>query len=160
MFEVLVFVYENYWQGDACPERPQLERKLSAVGFEPGEIRDALTWLAGLTLATRHTRDVPPPMETLPEGLPHSLRVYSAAEQDHLGAEGLGFVGFLESAGVLPVPLREIVIDRAMAVSGDPVLALDDLKIIILMLFWSLGTELDALILDELCDDTTSRVAH
>ncbi|PZQ57949.1 MAG: DUF494 domain-containing protein, partial [Variovorax paradoxus] len=23
MFEVLVFVYENYWRGDACPE-PQL----------------------------------------------------------------------------------------------------------------------------------------
>ncbi|MDB5874544.1 MAG: hypothetical protein JWQ07_3986, partial [Ramlibacter sp.] len=20
MFEVLVFVYENYWRGDACPE--------------------------------------------------------------------------------------------------------------------------------------------
>ncbi|HEX2546536.1 MAG TPA: DUF494 family protein, partial [Ramlibacter sp.] len=28
MFEVLVFVYENYWRGDACPELHQLERKL------------------------------------------------------------------------------------------------------------------------------------
>ncbi|MFM2426881.1 MAG: hypothetical protein RL707_707, partial [Pseudomonadota bacterium] len=28
MFEVLVFVYENYWRGDACPELEQLGRKL------------------------------------------------------------------------------------------------------------------------------------
>ncbi|TAL72551.1 MAG: DUF494 family protein, partial [Burkholderiaceae bacterium] len=29
MFEVLAFVYENYWRGDACPELTQLGRKLS-----------------------------------------------------------------------------------------------------------------------------------
>ncbi|HSH91677.1 MAG TPA: DUF494 family protein, partial [Ramlibacter sp.] len=38
MFEVLVFVYENYWRGDACPELQQLGRRLSAHGFEPDEI--------------------------------------------------------------------------------------------------------------------------
>ena len=55
--------------------------------------------------------------------------------------------------------MREIVIDRAMAAPGDPV-CLDDLKIIILMVYWSLGEEPDALVLDELCDDTTDRIAH
>ena len=34
MFEVLVFVYENYWRGDACPELEQLGRKLSAAGLK------------------------------------------------------------------------------------------------------------------------------
>ena len=29
MFEVLVYVYENYWRGDACPELEHLERKLT-----------------------------------------------------------------------------------------------------------------------------------
>ena len=38
MFEVLVFVYENYWRGDSCPELEQLGRKLSAHGFEADEI--------------------------------------------------------------------------------------------------------------------------
>ena len=37
MFEVLVFVYENYWRGDACPEIQHLGRKLSAAGFEQEE---------------------------------------------------------------------------------------------------------------------------
>ena len=39
MFEVLVFVYENYWRGDACPELQQLGRKLSAHGFEAEPVK-------------------------------------------------------------------------------------------------------------------------
>ena len=49
-------------------------------------------------------------------------------------------------------------LDRAMAAPGDPV-SLDDLKIIVLMVYWSFGEEPDALVLDELCDDA-DRVAH
>ena len=40
MFEVLVYLYENYWRPDACPEPKQLSRKLSAVGFESEEIQE------------------------------------------------------------------------------------------------------------------------
>jgi Smg protein len=163
MFEVLVFVYENYWRGDACPELPQLGRKLSAVGFEQDEIREALAWLDGLNSATHATQIVlgQPQGETPSMLAPSdgSLRVYSVAEQDHLGAECLGFLSFLSDAGILPSHLREIVIDRAMAANGRPV-ALDELKIIVLMVYWSSGVELDSLVLDELCDDTQSRVAH
>ncbi len=178
MFELLVFVYENYWRGDACPELHQLGRKLSAHGFEPEEIHDALVWLDGLTTATQAAQSIrltPEPEAAVtgipPQGLPvsddcspnrqspHSLRVYSVAEQDHLGAACLGFIRFLESSGVLPAAMREIVIDRAMAAPGDPV-SLDELKIIVLMVYWSFGQEPDALVLDELCDDTAHRVAH
>lgn len=174
MFEVLVYVYENYWQGDACPELPQLGRKLSAAGFEAEEIHAALVWLAGLNIAAQATQiylpvDTPPLPEQdaatpLPAQLaqpqsPGSLRVYSIIEQEHLGAQALGFVSFLESAGVLPPHMREIVLDRSMAAPGNP-LTLDDLKIIVLMVYWSFGEEPDALVLDELCDDTEFRLAH
>ena len=166
MFEVLVFVYENYWRGDACPELPQLGRKLTAAGFEAEEIEEALVWLDGLNLAaqgSQPTADAAQPALTSPAPLslqsPGSLRIYSIAEQDHLGAECLGFVSFLESSGVLPAHMREIVLDRSMAAPGDPV-SLDDLKIIILMVYWSFGEEPDALVLDELCDDRSERVAH
>lgn len=173
MFEVLVYVYENYWQGDACPELHQLSRKLTAVGFEAEEIQAALVWLNGLNIAAQNTQvglpdgsavnapelalvNTPPGFVTQSAG---SLRVYSVAEQDHMGAQALGFVSFLEASGVLPPHMREIVIDRAMAAPGDP-LALDDLKIIVLMVYWSFGEEPEALVLDELCDDTEFRVAH
>jgi Smg protein len=160
MFEVLVFVYENYWRGDACPEPHALERKLSAHGFEPDEIHEALVWLDGLKLAAE---TIDPPADAglpwPPEPATGSMRVYSIAEQDRLGAACLGFVSFLESSGVLPAALREIVIDRAMAAPGDS-MTLDALKIIVLLVYWRFGHEPDALILDELCDDTEDRVAH
>ncbi len=164
MFEVLVYVYENYWRGNACPELPQLERKLNAVGFDADEIRAALLWLDGLNLAAQSTLWLDAPATGskghLPSSQsPDSMRVYSVAEQNHLGADCLGFVSFLESAGVLPPPMREVVLDRAMAVTGEP-MALDDLKIIILMVYWSFGEEPDALVLDELSDDNSERIAH
>ena len=160
MFEVLVFVYENYWRGDACPELQQLGRKLSAAGFEVDDIQQALHWLDGLNLASHNTEliDI---SQSVPEHhteSAHSLRVYSVAEQDHLGAECLGFINFLEAAEVLSPHMREIVLDRAMAIPGHP-MALDDLKIIVLMVYWSVGLEPDALVLDELCDDN-DRIAH
>ncbi|HEY8356952.1 MAG TPA: DUF494 domain-containing protein [Ramlibacter sp.] len=160
MFEVLVYVYENYWRGDACPELHQLERKLSAHGFEPDEIQQALVWLDGLNVAAEN---ITLPPESEPEWSPQagdaSMRVYSVAEQDRLGARCLGFIHFLESSGVLPAALREIVVDRAMATPADEV-ELDALKIIVLMVYWRFGHEPDALILDELCDDCEGRLAH
>lgn len=169
MFDVLVFVYENYWRGDACPQWDHLERKLSAVGFEAQEISEALAWLSGLSLATRNTElahgvKVPTSDGSALQGAaigqsPGSMRVYSVAEQYRLGSECLGFITFLESSNVLPAHMREIVVDRAMASNADT-LCLEDLKIIVLMVYWSFGEEPDALVLDELCDDASDRVAH
>ena len=164
MFEVLVYVYENYWQGDACPALPQLGRKLSAVGFERDEIQDALIWLDGLNTAAQTTQIcLPQAVAGFKEDMQaqhiSSMRVYSVSEQEQIGSDALGFVSFLESSGVLPPNMREIVVDRAMAAHDSPV-ALDDLKIIVLMVYWSFGQELDALVLDELCDDATDRIGH
>ena len=174
MFEVLVYVYENYWHGAACPEFDRLGRKLMAAGFEAEEIHEALIWLDGLNIAAKGTQislpdapdavagealDTRSPSARMQPQSSNSLRIYSVAEQAHLGAQSLGFVCFLETSGVLPPHMREIVMDRAMAAPGDPV-SLDDLKIIVLMVYWSFGEEPDALVLDELCDDTEGRLAH
>ncbi len=152
MFDVLVYLYENYWRADACPDQEQLARKLTAVGFENDEIREALSWLSGLNLITQHC--------SVPQA-DGSLRVYTAAERDHLGDASIGFLSFLESAGVLSAVMREIVVDRAMATGAtEGTLSLDDLKIIVLMVFWSRGEEPDALILDELFVDPDDRLIH
>jgi Smg protein len=150
MFDVLVYLYENYWRPDACPDHDQLSRKLTAVGFESDEIQEALHWLDGLAdTAQGYTG----------EQSPGAMRLYSDRELDSLGETSIGFVSFLESAGVLPPPMREMVIDRAMAAGGSP-LDLDDMKVIILMVFWSLGEEPDALILDELFVAPEERLIH
>ena len=150
MFDVLVYLYENYWRPDACPEPRQLRRKLSAVGFESEEIQDALRWLDGLAGTAESVTGTQAAA---------SMRIYTEAEQEALGENSIGFISFLESAGVLPPPMREMVIDRATAIGGGPI-DLDDLKVIVLMVFWSLGEEPDALILDELFVDPEDRLIH
>ncbi len=150
MFDVLVYVYENYWRPDACPDHDQLTRKLSAVGFESEEIEDALAWLDGLAQGAR--------TDTRAQSS-HGMRVYTAGERDLLGDESIGFISFLESSGVLPPLMREMVLDRAKA-AGERPIDLEDLKVIVLMVFWSLGEEPDALILDELSLSPEQRQIH
>ena len=150
MFDVLVYLYENYWRPDACPEPKQLSRKLSSVGFEPEEIADALRWLDGLATSAQGSTGSP---------VQGSMRIYTEQEHEVLGQDSIGFIAFLESAGVMPAPMREMVIDRALAVGSGP-MELEDLKIIVLMVFWSLGEEPDALVLDELFDDSEERIIH
>lgn len=150
MFDVLVYVYENYWRPDACPDHDLLTRKLSAVGFENDEIQEALSWLDGLALVAQSHPDAQSP---------GSLRVYTDAERELMGDESIGFISFLESSGVLPPAMRELVLDRAKAIQAGPV-ALEDLKVIVLMVFWSLGEEPDALILDELFVSAEQRLIH
>jgi Smg protein len=150
MFDVLVYLYENYWRPDACPEPKQLSRKLSAVGFEPDEIQDALRWLDGLADTAESCTDSP---------VRGSIRIYTAQEQDVLGEACMGFICFLESAGVMPAAMREMVVDRALAAGGSPI-ELEEFKIIVLMVFWSLGEEPDALVLDELFVDPEDRLIH
>jgi Smg protein len=150
MFDVLVYVYENYWRPDACPDNEQLTRKLSAVGFESEEIEDALAWLDGLAKGASS--------DTQAQSA-HGMRVYTDAERELLGEDSIGFITFLESSGVLPATMREMVLDRAKAVGEGPI-DLDDLKVIVLMVFWSLGEEPDALILDELSVSPEQRSIH
>jgi len=150
MFDVLVYVYENYWRPDACPDHDQLTRKLSAVGFEGEEIEDALVWLDGLVQGMQ--------AEVVNQSA-LGMRVYTDAERELLGEESIAFISFLESSGVLQPAMREIVVDRAKAV-GEGAIELDDLKVIVLMVFWSLGEEPDALILDELSVSVEQRSIH
>lgn len=151
MFDVLVYVYENYWRPDACPGPEQLSRKLSAVGFESDEIEEALHWLDGLSAQASR-----PELTPQASG---SHRVYTPGELEALGHESVAFISFLESAGVLTPALREVVVDRAVA-AGPGTIDIEDLKIIVLMVFWNLGEEPDALILDELFVDDQDRLIH
>jgi Smg protein len=155
MFDILVYLYETYYRPDACPEPAALARKLSAVGFDDVEISEALVWLTDLTEAaeTEHS-DV---------ALSTGTRFYVRQEVDALGSDAVGFIQFLESAGVLDAVQREVVIERALALEESPV-GLGKLKIIVLMLLWSQGKEPDALMFDDLFgdddDEQSPRLLH
>jgi Smg protein len=154
MFDILVYLYETYYRPDACPEPAALARKLSAVGFDDVEITEALDWLNGLTEMAE--------ADMLDTAASTGTRFYARQEIDELGSAAIGFIIFLESAGVLGPVQREIVIERALAADESPV-TLGKLKIIVLMLLWSQGKEPDALMFDDLFggdDEQAPRLLH
>ena len=142
MFDVLVYLFHNYYTPQACPTADVLAKRLAAAGFEDDEIDDALQWLMGLAQTTEHCVE-------LAHHAGNGTRVYAALEQQRLSPEARGFITFLENTEVLVAPLREIVIERAMACDETPV-NLDRIKIIALMVLWSQEAEVDHLILEEL----------
>lgn len=152
MVDVLVYLFENYYTPEACPDPQTLVHKLSAAGFEAEEIRDALSWLNGLASVTQTIRPLATPDH-------NSTRIFTTQESDRLGAENIGFLYFLESAEVLSPLLREIVIERALAVE-EASIPLELLKVIVLMVLWSQQADVDALILEELLDEGGARQVH
>ena len=145
MFDILVYLFENYVHADACPEPAQLARKLTAAGFEEDEIADALEWLSGL----RQLSDADRPPHC---ARPGSLRVYGEDELRRLGVECRGFLLFLENAGILDAECREMIVERALAL-GEPEIELENLKVIVLMVLWQQDRPINGLILDELLNE-------
>lgn len=152
MFDILVYLFENFFHADACPEPEQLALKLSAAGFEDEEISEALQWLDGL-------------QEVGAGSLPaiaadnDSARCFSPEELAKLDTECRGFLAFLESAGVLNPLTRELILERAMALFDHSV-SLSKLKIIVLMVLWNQHQAMDTLILEELLSGNDTRYLH
>lgn len=153
MIDILVYLFENYLP-DACPEPTILARKLSAAGFEQDEISEALTWLDGLDRSEAV-------MVRLRPG--SGIRLYDEEEQARLPLECRGFLAFLEQAGTLDPELRELVVERALALTDQEV-PLPKLKVIVLTVMWRRQCEFDALVLEELLteveDEDGERLFH
>lgn len=152
MFEVLVYLFESYYHHEAYPDQDTLARKLTAAGFEDDDIHDALDWLK--ELANKQGEPFPEHFE-----LGSSFRSFTEEESAKLSADSRGFLAFLESAGVLSPPLREIIIERAMAL-GERTVALEKFKVIVLMVLWTRGGDVDTLILEELLPEGGPRYIH
>jgi Smg protein len=152
MFDILVYLFENYYQTDLYPDEDALARKLTAAGFEHDDISDALAWMQGISVTGA---------SAFPDSLAEStaFRGYADVEAAKLGVEGRGFLAFLEGAKVLTPLLREIIIERAMAVSEDSV-SIEKLKVIVLMVLWSQQHSIDSLILEELLSNHAQLLMH
>lgn len=142
MFDVLVYLFENYLEAEIQPDQSTLTRELSAAGFESAEIDGAFAWLTGLeTLAQAE----------LPASMGESLatRCYADAETRVLNAECRGFIYFLEASKVLNPIQREWVVDRAQALSEREI-NLEQLKWIVLIVLWSQRQTQDYLFVEDI----------
>lgn len=153
MFDILVYLFENYYTPQSCPQVEELADQLADAGFEHDDINDALGWLHGLAQATEQCS----PLASSQFG--KGTRIYTDHEYQSLGSQAIGFIAFLENSGALSPAQREIVIEQAMACPESPV-TLPAIKIIALMVLWSQEAEVDHLVFEELLVDEESRQSH
>jgi Smg protein len=153
MFDVLVYVYENYYDPESCPTPGALTVKLRAAGFDSDEIDDALDWLGELAV----TEQTVLPLEFATR---QSFRVYAPRERAMLDTEAQGYLAFLEANGQIDPLQREVIVERALALGETPI-SLEKLKIIVLMVMWSMQMEPDLMVLEELMPGAESlRTVH
>lgn len=151
MFEVLVYLFENYFEVNIHPDQHTLAKELSAAGFEDADINGAFDWFN--TLEAMSQPNAPAP--ALSAGM---LRVFSEPENKKISSDSLGFLMFLEQAGVLDPVQRELVIDRAMALPGT--ISLEETKWIVLMALWQQGKAGDYLFVEDALFSDTRPTMH
>ncbi len=151
MFDILLFLFESYFDIGSYPDHDKLSIKLSAAGFEESDINQALAWLSGLQQLTR---------AAYPESINHGgIRLYTDFEEEHIGQEGLRFLAFWEHNKVITPIEREMIIDRVLAL-GSADLPLDKVKLIVLMVLWSQHEELDPMLIEDLLTPADSAHLH
>ncbi len=151
MFEILMYLFESYFDAGSYPALDKLSRKLSAAGFEGGEITEALTWLSAL-----QQQDP----ATYPASIEHAgLRCYADIELQRIGYEARQFLLFAEQHQMISAVEREMIIDRALALQQDN-LGPDKLKLIMLMVLWNRHHDVDPLLVEELLAPLHSAQLH
>jgi len=130
ILEVLMYLFENYMNDEIefDTDEESLRTELEEAGFHKVEISKAFVWLEGLA----GLQDGTVPLAFSAE----SIRVYTAEEVEKLDLDSRGFLMFLEQTGVLDHNLREMVIDRVMALESEEI-DLEQLKWVVLMVLFN-----------------------
>jgi Smg protein len=140
MFDILVYLVENYFHSGDFPDAETISKRLSAAGFEDDDISEALTWLSGFEQEELHT--------TYPAlGSSQGFRVYADEELSSLTADARGFIHFLEDSEIITPPQRELIIERILAIA-EPGVDLEKIKLIVLMVLWNQQQPVEGLVLE------------
>lgn len=150
LFDVLMYLFENYMDDDSplYSDPEKLKAQLNDAGFRSTQINKAFNWLEDLAQG-QEERSQP-----LSNNV-HSVRIYSSRELKKLNTECRGFLLNLEQMEVIDSSVRELIIDRVMALEADE-MDLDQLKWVVLMVmfnqpgFEAAYTWVESLVLDEM----------
>ncbi len=136
VIDVLMYIFSSYAdQENNLPEdRDGIDADLRAAGFDSLEIDKAFEWLDGLAL----DEDIPVINQSS-----QTTRVFSPQETQRLADNAQGFLLFLEQSGVLTPTLRELVINRVMALDSVSEVDLEELKWVVMMVLFNSTEEHD-----------------
>ena len=128
MFEVLVYMFENYIDTHFRPDEDTLSKELFAAGFDEQDINGAFNWFNQLELMTEQ-----PDIFDNPNHI--STRIFTDDELKKITGESLGFILFLVQANILNTAQRELVLDLAMNLPQLKI-SIEEIRWIVLMTTW------------------------
>ncbi len=136
VIDVLMYIFSSYIDSDDIlpDDRESMDADLREAGFEAQEIDKAFDWLDGLALAG----DIPEVSQSA-----HATRIYAHVEQQRMDSKIQGFLFFLEQSGVLTPELRELVINRIMALDGDYIIDMEEFKWVVMMVLFNNAVDQD-----------------
>ncbi|MDE0925875.1 MAG: DUF494 domain-containing protein [Methylophilaceae bacterium] len=135
MFEVLVFMFKNYFANQTILDDAEIEQELSEAGFEQDDILSAFNWFESMKST----------LNTLELDYAHAktaIRIFTANESKRIDTESLGFLIFLQQANVINDVERDLVIDRAMALNKTKI-SIEETRWITMIALWSQGRDKD-----------------
>ena len=141
MFEVLVFIFENYIAHHALPDDDVMTQELSAAGFNQKDIQGAVGWFQEMkSMLTQ-----PPAVYSHQHS---AMRILTNSELKKINTESISFVLFLQQANVINDVERDLIIDRAMALKQGQV-NIEEMRWITMIALWNEGREKDYLFVED-----------
>ena len=136
VLDVLMYLFENYMddETETKSDPESIATELREAGFASLEIDKAFVWLEGLANLQQSNS-----LRSIQSK--KSVRVFSEQEKQKLNQECMSFILFLDNIGAFDQNVREMVIDRVMALESQEI-DLEQLKwVILLVLFNQPGLE-------------------
>lgn len=129
MFEVLLYMFENFKDSPFRTDETMLSKELSAAGFNEQDIGHAFHWFSHLERETSQPSIYEAPKHT-------SSRIFTSQELKKISFESFDFLLFLVQANILNAAQRELVLDLAMKLP-QATISHDEFRWIILMTTWA-----------------------
>jgi Smg protein len=128
MFEVLVYMFENYIDTQFRPDDSTLSRELSAAGFDEEDIIGAFNWFNQLESSVEKP-------ELFNQAQHANTRIFTEQELKKISGESIGFILFLVDAKILNSAQRELVLELAMSLPQSEI-SIEEMRWIVLMTTW------------------------
>jgi len=128
MFEVLVYMFENYIDTQFRPDDNTLSKELSAAGFDEEDINGAFDWFNQLESSTEKP-------ELFQQATHANTRIFTDLELKKISGESIGFILFLVDAKILNSAQRELVLELAMSLPQAEI-SIEEMRWIVLMTTW------------------------
>lgn len=138
VIDVLMYIFSSYVDSDdTLPEdRAGIDAELQQAGFENESIDRAFEWLDGLALNEQASEF---------QQSEKAFRVFASYELKNLDKTAQNLIMYLEHAGVLTPELRELAINRIIALDHGTDIDIDDIKWVIMMVLFNNDDDEEAL---------------